>query len=178
LAVLTSEKISEAFPEKPNLMPMLHVQHANGEEDAPTLQRMEELATRRVAAHLFSPGVIKELSLASGGHMRDFLFLVREAAGEAISEPRIEHEHATRAIAGLVDLYNRTIKQEFIEPLDYVAQHGELPGGPQDGELVNLLLVMEYLNDRSWSALHPCVRRAGRYMKAPRVNRDTPPTNS
>ncbi len=172
LAVLTNEKINEAFPEKPHLMPMVHVQHADGEKDLEALQQMEEIVSRRIAPHLFTSDVVEALALASGGHMRDFLFLVREAAGEAISSATITQEHATRAIAGLVDLYNRTIKQEFIEPLDYVAQYGELPGGPRDGDLVNLLLVLEYRNADAWCALHPCAKQSRRYVKAPRDNRD------
>lgn len=166
LAIFMSEKITEYFTEQPNLMPMVHVRHANEQEDPDALEALEEVVKRRVSPDLFAPGVIKTLTLASGGHMRDFLFLVREAAGEATQSATITDSHAKRAIAGLTDLYNRTIQQAFIEPLDYVAQHRELPGGSQDGELINRLLVLEYRNDETWSALHPCVKSAGRYVKA------------
>ena len=63
-------------------------------------------------------------------------------------------------------------KQEFIEPLDYVARHNELPGGPYDGELVNRLLVLEYRNDETWTTLHPCVQVAPRYVRAPRERKE------
>ena len=172
LGLLTQEKITEVFPERPHVMPMIHVRHASGEEDGLALHAMEDIIERRVLPELFAPGVVKSLALASGGHMRDFLFLVREAAGEASGSATITHDHADRAIAGLTDLYNRTIRQEFISPLHYVAQHGELPVEKHDGELVNLLLVLEYVNDRRWSALHPCVAQAGRYVKAPRANKE------
>jgi hypothetical protein len=171
LAIFTSEKITEYFPERPNLMPMVHVRHVNGQEDTDALEALEEVVRRRVSPALFASEVIKTLALASGGHMRDFLFLVREAAGEATQSATITDAHARHAITGLTDLYNRTIQQGFIEPLDYVAQHRELPGGPHDGELINRLLVLEYRNDETWSALHPCVKSAGRYVKAPRVSK-------
>ncbi|MGE0684811.1 MAG: P-loop NTPase fold protein [Candidatus Binatia bacterium] len=172
LAIFASVKINEFFSERPNLMPMVHVRHANEQEDPDALAALEEVVGRRVSPTLFAPGVIKTLALASGGHMRDFLFLVREAAGEATQSTTITDSHARRAIVGLTDLYNRTIQQAFIEPLDYVAQHRELPGGPQDGELINRLLVLEYRNDETWSALHPCVKSAGRYVKAPRASKE------
>lgn len=171
LALLTKEKIGEVFPERPNVMPMIHVRHADGTEDGQALLAMAEIVKQRILPELFDAEVVKSLALASGGHMRDFLSLVREAAGEASGSARITQAHAKSAIAGLTDLYNRTIRQEFIEPLDYVSQHGELLGGKYDGDLVNLLLVLEYLNDQSWSALHPCTKSAGRYVKAPRASK-------
>jgi hypothetical protein len=171
-ALLTSEKVGEVFPTRPLLMPMVHVRHRNGREDRRALDAMSEVIKRRVSPALFAPRVIKTLALASGGHIRDFLFLVREAAGEAEAGTRITRAHVKRAIAGLTDLYNRTIKQEFIEALDYVAHHGELSGGPHDGELVNRLLVLEYRNDETWTALHPCVQVAPRYVRASRASKE------
>ncbi len=98
------------------------------------------------------------------------MILAREAAAQAGREVQISLDHAKWAIGTLVDLYNRTILQEFIEPLDYIVQHDELPGSPHDRELINLLLVLEYRNDETWFALHPCVEDAPRYRRAPRVH--------
>jgi hypothetical protein len=151
-------------------MPMVRVRHRDGREDEGALSLLSEVITRRVAPDLFEPDVIKMLAIASGGHIRDFLSLVREAAtgfGE-----RITPADARRAIADLVGIYDRTIEQEFIEPLDYVARHGILLGGPHDGELVNRLLVLEYRNDGVWTALHPCVKNAPRYVRSPRANEE------
>jgi energy-coupling factor transporter ATP-binding protein EcfA2 len=168
LALLTSANVGMVFPERPILLPMVRVHHRNGREDARALRLLSELISRRVAPEVFAPGVIKMLAIASGGHIRDFLSLVREATtgfGE-----RIMMADAKRAIAALIGIYERTIEQEFIEPLDHVARHGILPGGPHDGELVNRLLVLEYHNDEVWSALHPCVQSAPRYVRSPRAN--------
>jgi hypothetical protein len=126
------------------------------------------VVTRRIARIVCAPGVIKMLALASGGHIRDFLRLLHDAAS-SLGE-RITRADARQAVAGMVDLYNRTIEQELIVPLDYVAQHGEMPGGPHDGQLVNRLLVLEYHNAEVWTALHPCVKDAPRYVRAPRAH--------
>jgi energy-coupling factor transporter ATP-binding protein EcfA2 len=170
LALLTSEKVGEVFPVRPVIMPMVHVRHQDGKEDRHALGLMAEVIKRRVSPDLFAPGVIKSLALASGGHIRDFLDLVREAASEA--EARINQAHAQRAIAGLTDLYDRTIRQEFIDPLDYVASHNVLPGSSYDGQLVYLLLVLEYRNKSAWTNLHPCVQAAPRYVRAPRAKEE------
>jgi hypothetical protein len=175
LALLSSANIGQVFPEQPVLMPMVRVRHRAGQkENRSALALMEEVVTRRVARTVFAPGVIKMLALASGGHIRDSLRLVHEAASEAAggSGERITRADAKRAITSMVNLYNRTIQQEFIAPLDYVAQYGELPGGPHDGELVNRLLVLEYCNDEAWTALHPCVQVAPRYERAPRAHQE------
>lgn len=149
---------------------MVHVRHHNGAADRHTVAKMQEVITRRVAPSVFARGVLKILALASGGHIRDFLRLVRDAASD-LGE-RIATAHAQRAVADLVDLYNRTIQQDFIAPLDHVKQSGGLPGGPHDGALVNLLLVLEYRNAETWTALHPCVQAAARYVRAPRAHQE------
>jgi hypothetical protein len=168
LALLSSANIGQVFPEQPMLIPMVRVRHHDGQEERRALRVMEEVVIRRVARSVCAPGVIKMLALASGGHIRDFLRLIHEAAS-GFGE-RITKADARRAVIGMVDLYNRTIQQELIAPLDYVAQHGELPGGPHDGELVNRLLVLEYRNDETWTALHPCIKDAPRYVRAPRAH--------
>lgn len=171
LALLISENIGQIFPEQPVIMPMVRVRRRDSEkEDRQALAAMTEVVTRRVSRTVFAPGVIKMLALASGGHIRDFLRLVHEAAS-GFGE-RITKADARRAISGMVDLYNRTIQQEFIAPLDYVAQYDELAGGPHDGELVNRLLVLEYRNSETWTALHPCVQVAPRYERAPRAHQE------
>lgn len=171
LALLYSENIGQVFPEQPILMPMVRVRHRDRQrENKQALALMQEVVTRRVAPTVFAPGVIKMLALASGGHIRDFLRLVHEAASGF--GDRITKADARRVIAGMIDLYNRTIQQEFIAPLDYVSQYDELPGGPYDGDLVNRLLVLEYRNHETWMALHPCVRDAPRYGRAPRAQQE------
>lgn len=170
LALLSSANIGQVFPEQPMLMPMVRVRHRDSKEDRRALALMEEVVARRVARSVCAPGVIKMLALASGGHIRDFLRLIHEAAsGFGV---RITKADARRAVAGMVDLYNRTIQQDLIAPLDYVVQYGELPGGPHDGELVNRLLVLEYRNGETWTALHPCVKDAPRYVRAPREHQE------
>lgn len=170
LALLSSVNIGQIFSEQPMLMPMVRVRHRDGKKDQRALALMEEVVARRVARTVCAPGVIKMLALASGGHIRDFLRLVHEAAS-GFGE-RITKADARRAIVGLVDLYNRTIQQDLIAPLDYVTQYGDVPGGPHDGELINRLLVLEYRNAETWTALHPCVKDAPRYVKAPRAHQE------
>ena len=170
LALLSSVNIGQVFPEQPMLMPMVCVRHRDGKENRRALALMEEVVARRVARTVCAPGVIKMLALASGGHIRDFLRLVHEAAS-GFGE-RLTRADAKRAVGGMVDLYNRTIQQELIAPLDHVAQYSELPGGPHDGELVNRLLVLEYRNAETWTALHPCVKDAPRYVRAPRAHQE------
>jgi hypothetical protein len=169
LALFSSANIGQVFPERPEIMPMVRVRRRDAQEDRQALHLMTEGVTRRVAHTVFAPGVIKMLALASGGHIRDFLRLVHDASGFG---ERITREDARRAITGLVDLYNRTIEQELIAPLDYVARHEELPGGLHDGELVNRLLVLGYRNHDTWTALHPCVKDAPRYVRAPRAHQE------
>lgn len=171
-ALLNSANVGEVFPERPLLMPMVRVRNRDGKEDRRVLSLMAKVITQRVSPDIFAPGVIKRLALASGGHIRDFLLLVRDAATEF--GQRITKADAERAVANLTDLYDRTLEQLFIEPLDFVAKHGVLSGGPHDGELIYRLLVLEYRDGENnrWAALHPCVKEAPRYVRSPRERKE------
>ncbi|MBI4658001.1 MAG: AAA family ATPase [Verrucomicrobia bacterium] len=170
LALLASANVGQVFPEQPVIMPMVRVRHRDGRPDAHGIRALVEVIGRRVDSKLFAPGVLKRLALASGGHIRDFLRLVREAA--AGFGKRVTTRDADRAVAQLVDTYNRLIEGRFIERLDYIDQHQERLGGPEDGELINRLLVLEYRNDETWAALHPCVKQSPRYVRSPRDRKE------
>ncbi|MBM4049200.1 MAG: hypothetical protein FJ279_29215 [Planctomycetes bacterium] len=174
LALLARTKISEVFPEHPVVMPMVHVRHSDGKPDGKALALMAQVIERRVAQKLFSPGVVRMLALASGGHIRDLLHLVRDAASGF--RRKIGKADAERAIANLTDFYNRLIEAPFIGPLDYVAEHRQLRGDPLDGELVNRLLVLEYRNRDAWTSLHPCVQACPRFLRAPRASQQNKPS--
>lgn len=166
LALLASANIGQVFPEQPFLMPMVHVRHRAGRTDDEGVRALSQVVAQRVNPKLFPAGVIKKLALASGGHIRDFLRLVRESA--AGFGKRVNQRDADQAISQLVDTYNRLIEARFIDRLDYIRQHQERLGGPEDGELVNRLLILEYRNDETWTDLHPCVRQSPRYIRSPR----------
>ncbi len=167
LTLLSSANLTTVFAESPVLMPMIHLRHRNGEQDARALRMMTKLVALRASPALFAPGVIKELAVASGGHIRDFLLLVREAAtgfGE-----RVTKRDASRAVRGLINFYDRLIEQKFVSVLDTVEANAILPRGEHDGELLNRLLVLEYHNDDIWHALHPCVKQAPSFVRSPRA---------
>jgi hypothetical protein len=169
LALFNDANVPQVFSDRPVLMPMLRVRHCDGEEDKVVLRLMEEIIKRRVAPSVFAPGVVKQLALASGGHIRDFLSLVRDAAmgfGE-----RVTKDDAKRAVASLINVYNLLIQQEFIASLDHVKDNATLPGGAHDGEFISRLLVLRYRNDEDWDALHPCVQAAPRYVRSPRAKK-------
>lgn len=171
LALLRSENITNVFPAPPLIMPMVHVQYRDGTPDRSALRTMADIVYRRVEKKLFAPGVIRQLALASGGHIRDFLLLVREAAGNFSG--KITATDARHACSRLSDLRERLCDQQYIPLLDYVIQNQTLRGSPDDGELINRLLVLQYQNDRDWTDVHPLIKNSSRFLRSPRDDQNS-----
>lgn len=166
LALLRQVNVSQVFPEVPVIMPMVHVADRDGNPDDEGIEAMSTVLHRRVIPELFEAGAPRELALASGGHIRDFIRLARAAAGrfgDLITEDNVQ-----AAINETVDYYDNLYNAEFLEALQSVNQTHELPRGDHDSELIDRLLVLPYRNDSSWYALHPCVLRGPRLSKAAR----------
>lgn len=64
---------------------------------------LRELLAKRINPDLFDPGQLDRLIVASGGHLRDLFYLVRDASDRALDEPtdRVRAGHVSTAIAKL-----------------------------------------------------------------------------
>jgi hypothetical protein len=166
LALLRQVNVSQVFPDDPVIMPMVHVAQRSGEPDDEGIDAMREVLHKRVIPELFEEGAPRELALASGGHIRDFIRLARAAAGRF--GELITQDHVREAINETVDYYDNLYDAEFHGALLKVNQTHQLPRGEYDSELIDRLLVLPYRNDTSWYALHPCVLKGPRLTKAKR----------
>lgn len=163
LALLRQVNVSQVFPDVPIIMPMIHVADRTGEPDDEGVEAMRTVLHKRVRPDLFEEGAARELALASGGHIRDFIRLARAAAGRF--GDLITQDHVRAAINETVDYYDNLYDAKFYDALVSVNRTQELPRGDYDSELIDRLLVLPYRNDSSWYALHPCV------LKGPRLNK-------
>jgi hypothetical protein len=166
LALVKEVNVSQIFPSEPEIVPMIHVADQTGKVDDGVVAVMRDVLHKRVSANLFEDGVEKMLALASGGHIRDFIRLAREAAG--YFGDSITTNHARAAIDRVIDYYDNLYKAEFHDALMSVRENHLVPGGHHDSELIDRLLVLPYRNDKSWYALHPCVANGPRLGKTKR----------
>lgn len=148
-------------------MPVVHVIDRAGNPDDRGIAGMTNLLLKRVAPALLEEGVARTLAVASGGHVRDFVRLARAAAsrfGETIAL-----EHAKRAVQDMIGYYDFLYAARYHEALISVDRSRQLPRGEFDNALIEKLLVLPYINDENWYALHPCVLNGPRGLNAPPV---------
>lgn len=87
--------------------------------------------------------------------MRDLIRLIRlatETDNEKIDTPEIEYAQQT-----LIREYDRLIKSEELEQLEWVHSNRRVTGDETYARLLHHRLVLEYQNGERWASLHPAV---------------------
>ena len=107
----------------PDLLPMVMVQTPNGAVHPPGLAKMQEVLMRRIQPHIAdvqlgrdvfeNEEVVTQLCLASGGHVRELLLLVKESLNRTETLP-IPTTAVRRAIATTRDTYRRTVEKRAV----------------------------------------------------------------
>lgn len=108
-----------------------------------------------ITAIFKDPDVVTNLIKLSGGVMRDLIRLIRlatETDNEKIDTPEIEYAQKT-----LIREYDRLVKSEELEQLEWVHSNKRVTGDETYARLLHHRLVLEYQNGERWAALHPAV---------------------
>lgn len=139
--------------DNPDLLPMIMVQTPDGVLYQPGVEKLEEILRRRI--HPFIPevnlgqdifedsAVVEQLCLASGGHVRELLLLMKEALNRADGLP-IPTRAVRRAIAETRDTYRRTVEEHQWPILAKVAKTRTIDNDEDHRDLLFRRCVMEY----------------------------------
>ena len=159
ISLLREEHVGEVFIDAPSVIPMVKVCDSDGKEYSDGIAKMCEVIHQRVdVPEVFeSDSLLKGLCLASGGHVRDFLRLVRYACRYA--DNKIDGKAAQRAINELVREYDYLVKDDDIEKLVKIHEERRIPSDPEYARLSHQLLVLEYRNQERWADVHPMVKQ-------------------
>lgn len=149
------------------VLPILKLQHQDGSPNPVGLDTLRDLLLRRIAASAFaSPASIDALVLASGGHPRELLRLLRLTCEIADAET-IREADVERALDKLAADF-----RYWLQPEDYAllvaADREASPHGGNDERIANLLLRIALLqyNGGAWRRANPVVRRLEGYKRA------------
>jgi len=170
ISLLTEENVGQFFPCDPTVIPMVEVEYKNGESNREAIRALCQVAERRIeVGKVFkSSCILEELSQESGGHIRDFLRLIRYACLSA-KESQIDEEAKEKAISMLSFRdYDPLVKDADLEKLSKVERERRLPSDPEYARLPYHLLVLEYYSQSGerWAAVHPSVRRLPKFREA------------
>jgi len=129
--------------------------------DAAGLTKLREVINKRADVEkLFEqPESVDELIKLSGGVMRDLMHLLRACAdtdNKTISKNEIDYAQKELVLA-----YDRLVRNDELENLQFVIDEKRVTGDESYSRLLNLRLVLEYQNGERWAGIHPAVLRIG-----------------
>lgn len=165
ISISFNENLIKVYPNRPLTIPMIKVWEENGAICQGGLDSLREVITKRVdITRVFEEEKnIDKLCLASGGHVRDLLNLVRytcDYATEKITPAAID-----RAIHALTREYDRLVKDADLPRLVRVHREKRLPSDPEYALLPYHLIVLEYQNEERWADIHPAVQAIRKFKK-------------
>lgn len=165
----------------PELLPMVMVQTLEGALHEPGFAKMQEILLRRIRPFMSqvslgsdvfeNEDVVKQLCIASGGHVRELLLLMKEAMNRANDLP-IPTRAVRRAIAETRDTYRRTVEKDQWAVLAQVAQDRSIDNDEDHRDLLFRRCLMEYRffdeNDvlQCWYDAHPLIKGIPEFKEA------------
>ncbi|MCG8366129.1 MAG: P-loop NTPase fold protein [Pseudanabaenales cyanobacterium] len=158
----------------PELLPMIMVQLPNGELYEPGFNKVKQVIANRVnpfapeadlETDIFdSADTLQKLCLASGGHVRELLLLMKEALNWVDDLP-IPAKAIRRAITETRDTYRRTVEKEQWSALANVAKSLSIENDETHRSLLFRSCLMEYryFDDHDemqcWYDVHPLIKK-------------------
>ncbi|NJL45397.1 MAG: ATP-binding protein, partial [Leptolyngbyaceae cyanobacterium SM2_3_12] len=165
----------------PDLLPMIMVQTPDGALHEPGFEKLKEILRRRIRPFLpqvslgkdifEGPEVVEQLCLASGGHVRELLLLVKESLNRANSLP-IPTRAVRRAMAETRDTYRRTVEEHQWAVLAKVARNRTIDNDEDHRDLLFRRCLMEYRffdddsNMQCWYDVHPLIKAIPEFKEA------------
>ena len=165
----------------PELLPMVMIQTPDGALHEPGFEKMKEILRRRIRPFMpeVSLGrdifegeeVVKQLCIASGGHVRELLLLMKEAMNRANVLP-IPTRAVRRAIAETRDTYRRTVEKNQWAVLAKVSQSRSIDNDEDHRDLLFRRCLMEYRyfdetdTLQCWYDAHPLIKGIPEFQAA------------
>lgn len=173
ISLLAEENIAQVFPDDPVVIPMVEVYNKPREKELKENQQgidlLCEVIRRRIAVkNVFKDeAMLRYLCIESGGHIRDFLRLVRYAC--RYSKGAVIDENAVnRALSALSTEYDYLVKDADLAKLVTVEKKKRLPTDIEYAHLPYHLLVLEYQSSsgEKWAMVNPLVKRLQKFKEA------------
>lgn len=165
----------------PDLLPMVMVQKLDGSLHPPGIAKMQEVLIRRIQPFIpdvqlgrdifENEDVVTQLCLASGGHVRELLLLMKEAMNRTEALP-IPTRAVRRAIATTRDTYRRTVEKDQWKVLAKVAKTRAIQNDEPHRDLLFRRCLMEYryFDDdgtmQCWYDAHPLIKAIPEFEQA------------
>ncbi|MDZ7267006.1 MAG: ATP-binding protein [candidate division KSB1 bacterium] len=166
ISIYFNENLSKAYPDLPLMLPMIKIREENGTICAAGLEAMRRVVVQRVQIKSVfkNKKSVDKLCLASGGHVRDLMILLRYACD--YSAEQITPLAVDKAIRALVREYDRLVKDADLPRLVRIHREKRLPSDAEYALLPYHLIVLEYQNGERWADVHPAVQETRKFQEA------------
>jgi hypothetical protein len=166
ISLLRNENVGQIFTDETLIVPMVKVKDDRGNDMQDGLDAMRGMLARRLEIDKVfeNPKSVDDLARASGGHVRDFMRLVRFAC--RYSQDRIPENAVNKAIKELVRTYDYLVQNKDLQKLVEIYKEKYLPSDAEYAHLPYHLLVLEYQNDEIWADVHPAVQGTRKFREA------------
>ncbi len=158
--------LNTVYSDKTVTIPMIKVRDEDDSENEGGLAAIHQSIAERINIEAIFENAedVKRLALASGGHIRDLMHLLRYACD--YSDTQITTAAVEKAIRALVRDYDRLVKDADLGRLVKVHQEKRLPTDPEYALLPYHLIVLEYQNGDRWADVHPAVQETRKFKEA------------
>jgi len=157
--------------EPPNVLPMVTVQYANGQDCEAGLHLLEQMVLARAYPHLSEaervqqsaeifdfPDSLRRLCQISGGHVRDLLQLLNSWIQEEMSLP-LSRDSLEAVIRSFRNEMTMQISDHEWALLRQVMERKQVRGDQEYQTLIRSRLVFEYrANHESWFDVNPILK--------------------
>lgn len=170
--------LTSIFPDN-LVLPMIKTHTRDGKAWDAGLAVMRQILEQRITLRqAFDENTLDLLCMQSGGHPRQLMTLVRNAALNADRQrkqsPLIEQRAVERALERLVSEYSRSIPEEHFPLLARVHLDKQVPNDDAHRLMLHNLSVLEYLNGSPpWHDVNPAVVRLAKFQEALADERQT-----
>jgi hypothetical protein len=162
-------QLTGSFPSY-SILPMIKVQEEDGSPCEEGINRLYEVAKKRINLKvIYSDGVVEFLANKSGGMLKDFIRLLGytiELAQAKGGDLPIEQMLGEKAFRRLVNEYGRMVPEEHFKMLAAVAKQKRAPNDDKHQTMLYNLSVLEYMNGDRWCDVHPAVRELQEFKDA------------
>jgi hypothetical protein len=172
ISMFYSPKATQLTGAFPNylILPMIKVQEEDGSPCNKGIERLYEVAEKRIDLKgIYAVDSVEFLAKMSGGMLRDFIRLLGytiEMAQARGGEIPIDLELAEKAFRRLVNEYGRMVPDEHFKLLAKVAKQKRAPNDEDHQKMLYNLSVLEYMNGDRWFDVHPAVRELPEFKDA------------
>jgi len=171
--LLFNKNVGQIFPDY-TILPMVKITEEHGRPCEIGRQALRDVVARRVdvGAIFDNLALVDELVMASGGHVRDLLRLVRYTFD--YTSDTVSAEHVQQAKRKLVNEYDYLMQPDDLPRLHEVHSTRQVPSDEPHALLLHNLLVLEYRNGGRWADVHPAVQATRKFQEAkPKPRRPT-----